>query len=74
MIKIPGLSSSQYAGRAIVMYGRSLMALEIAYSLGERGIEVIGCDDVDFTVLSFSRFVKKHSRTRRMTRIRKNLS
>ena len=59
MIKIPGLSSPQYAGRAIVMYGQSLMALEIAHSLGERGIEVIGCDDVDFTVLSFSRFVKK---------------
>ena len=52
MIKIPGLSSPQYAGRAIVMYGQSLMALEIAHSLGERGIEVIGCDDVDFTVLS----------------------
>lgn len=59
MIKIPGLSSPQYAGRAIVVYGRSLMALEIAHSLGERGIEVIECDDVDFTVLSFSRFVKK---------------
>ncbi|MCD8570516.1 MAG: ATP-grasp domain-containing protein [Alphaproteobacteria bacterium] len=50
---------SPHPGRAIVMYGRSLMALEIAHSLGERGIEVIGCDDVDFTVLSFSRFVNK---------------
>jgi predicted ATP-grasp superfamily ATP-dependent carboligase len=49
--------SEENKGRAIVMYGRSLMALEIAHSLGEQGIEVIGCDDVDFTVLSFSRFV-----------------
>jgi predicted ATP-grasp superfamily ATP-dependent carboligase len=48
-----------HPGRAIVMYGRSLMALEIAHSLGERGVEVIGCDDVDFTVLSFSRFVNE---------------
>ncbi|NCC22407.1 MAG: ATP-grasp domain-containing protein [Alphaproteobacteria bacterium] len=46
-------------GRAIVMYGRSLMALEIAHSLGQRGVEVIGCDDVDFTVLSFSRYVDR---------------
>ncbi len=39
------------------MYGRSLMSLVIAHSLGKRGIEVVGCDDVDFTVLSFSRYV-----------------
>ncbi len=36
------------------------MALTIAQSLGSRGIEVIGCDDVGLTVLSFSRFAKKH--------------
>jgi gamma-glutamyl-gamma-aminobutyrate hydrolase PuuD/predicted ATP-grasp superfamily ATP-dependent carboligase len=46
-------------GRAIVTYGRSLMALVIARSLHERGIEVIGCDDVGLTVLSFSRHVAK---------------
>jgi predicted ATP-grasp superfamily ATP-dependent carboligase len=45
-------------GRVIVTYGRSLMALTIAQSLGSRGVEVIGCDDVGLTVLSFSRFVK----------------
>jgi predicted ATP-grasp superfamily ATP-dependent carboligase len=45
-------------GRAIVTYGRSLMALTIAESLGRRGVEVIGGDDVGLTVLSFSRFTK----------------
>lgn len=44
-------------GRAIVTYGRSLMSLVIARSLHEQGIEVIGCDDVGMTVLSFSRHV-----------------
>lgn len=43
-------------GRAIVTYGRSLMALAIAESLGRRGVEVIGADDVGLTALSFSRF------------------
>lgn len=33
------------------------MALVIAHSLGKRGVEVIGCDDVELTVLAFSRFV-----------------
>lgn len=47
----------QARGRVIVTYGRSLMSLMIAQSLGRRGVEVIGCDDVDLTVLSFSRFV-----------------
>lgn len=45
-------------GRAIVTYGRSLMALTIAHSLGSRGVEVIGADDVGLTVLSFSRYAK----------------
>jgi predicted ATP-grasp superfamily ATP-dependent carboligase len=45
-------------GRVIVTYGRSLMALAIAESLGRRGIEVIGADDVGLTALSFSRFTK----------------
>ncbi len=44
-------------GRVIVTYGRSLMSLVIAQSLSRRGVEVIGCDDVDFTVLSFSNYV-----------------
>jgi predicted ATP-grasp superfamily ATP-dependent carboligase len=47
-------------GRVIVTYGRSLMALTVAHSLAARGVEVIGCDDIDFTVLSFSRQVTKH--------------
>ena len=41
------------AGRVILTYGRSLMALVIARSLAQRGVEIIGCDDVDLTVLSF---------------------
>jgi predicted ATP-grasp superfamily ATP-dependent carboligase len=52
--------SSLDRGRAIVTYGRSLMALTIAQSLGSRGVEVIGCDDVGLTALSFSRYAKKH--------------
>ncbi|WP_417794065.1 ATP-grasp domain-containing protein [Terasakiella pusilla] len=46
-------------GRVIVTYGRSLIALMIAQSLGSRGIDVIGCDDVALTVLSFSKCVSK---------------
>lgn len=42
-------------GRAIVTYGRSLMSLAIARSLHARGVEVIGCDDVGLTALSFSK-------------------
>ena len=48
-------------GRVIVTYGRSLIALMIAQSLGSRGVEIIGCDDIDMTVLSFSKFSKKHA-------------
>jgi predicted ATP-grasp superfamily ATP-dependent carboligase len=47
-------------GRVVVTYGRSLMALTIAQSLGSRGVEVIGCDDVGLTALSFSRYARKH--------------
>lgn len=46
-------------GRVIVTYGRSLIALMIAQSLGSRGVDVIGCDDVALTVLSFSKCVSK---------------
>jgi predicted ATP-grasp superfamily ATP-dependent carboligase len=49
-----------YNGRVILTYGRSLMALTAAHSLGRRGIEVVGCDDVDMTVLQFSRYTKKY--------------
>jgi predicted ATP-grasp superfamily ATP-dependent carboligase len=45
-------------GRAIVTYGRSLMSLTIAESLGSRGVEVIGGDDVGLTALSFSRYAR----------------
>lgn len=51
------LGEAPSAGRVIITYGRSLMALAIARSLDEHGVEVIGCDDVDMTVLSFSRHV-----------------
>lgn len=51
------VGDSQFKGRAIVTYGRSLISLVIARSLHERGIEVIGADDVGLTVLSFSKHV-----------------
>lgn len=51
--------ASSTAGRVILTYGRSLMALVIARSLAQRGVEVIGCDDVDLTVLSFSKHVQE---------------
>lgn len=46
-------------GRVLITYGRSLMAVTAAQSLGRRGVEVIGLDDVDFTALSFSKWVDK---------------
>lgn len=54
-------SSSRLAsGRAIVTYGRSLMSLAIARSLHARGVEVIGCDDVGLTALSFSKNISDY--------------
>jgi predicted ATP-grasp superfamily ATP-dependent carboligase len=47
-------------GRVIITYGRSLMALSAAHSLGKHGIEVIACDDVDMTVTQFSKYVDEH--------------
>ncbi|WP_425410724.1 ATP-grasp domain-containing protein [Hyphococcus sp.] len=47
-------------GRVIVTYGRSLMSLSIARSLHERGVEIIGCDDVGMTALSFSKSVSEY--------------
>jgi len=43
-------------GRVIIPYGRSLMALIAAHSLGRKGVEVITCDSIDFTVSSFSKY------------------
>lgn len=48
------------AARVIVTYGRSLMALTAAHSLGKRGVEVVGCDSVDMTVMNFSRYVSDY--------------
>ena len=53
------MSARRAPGRVILTYGRSLMALVIARSLAERGVEVIGCDDVALTVLSFSKHVQE---------------
>lgn len=47
-------------GRVIVTYGRSLMALTAAHSLHKRDIEVIGSDDVNMTVLSFSNTIEDY--------------
>jgi len=44
-------------GRVILTHGRSLLALAAAHSLGQRGLEVIGCDEMPMMALSFSRFV-----------------
>lgn len=57
ILGVPLSDEAPSAGRVIVTYGRSLMALAIARSLDEHGVEVIGCDDVNMTVLSFSRHV-----------------
>lgn len=47
-------------GRVILTYGRSLMALVAAQSLARRGIDVIGCDSIDLTVLQFSRYTTRN--------------
>ncbi len=53
------MDASKPPGRVILTYGRSLMALVIARSLSQRGVEVIACDDVGMTVCSFSRHVQE---------------
>jgi predicted ATP-grasp superfamily ATP-dependent carboligase len=45
-------------GRVILSHGRSLQSLAVAQSLAQHDIEVIGCDNVSLTVLSFSKYVK----------------
>lgn len=47
-------------GRVILPYSRSIIALVAAHSLGRKGVEVIGCDSVDFTVVSFSKYATDH--------------
>lgn len=54
------MSAKRIPGRVILTYGRSLMALVIARSLARRGVEVIGCDDVGMTVLTFSKHVQEN--------------
>lgn len=54
------MPSRKPIGRCVVTYGRSLMSLEIAHSLARQGVEVIGCDDVDLTVMAFSKDVKSN--------------
>lgn len=56
----PLMNTPRTPGRVILTYGRSLMALVIARSLAERGVEVIACDDVGMTVCSFSRHVQEN--------------
>jgi hypothetical protein len=56
---MPDSSDAPPVGRVILTYGRSLMALAIARALALRGVEVIGCDDVEGTVLSFSKHVQE---------------
>lgn len=53
------MNARRAPGRVIITYARSLMALVIARSLAERGVDVIACDDVDMTVCSFSRHVQE---------------
>lgn len=48
------------SGRVIVTYSRSLMSLVVARSLAARGVEIIGCDDVEFTALQFSKHCDSH--------------
>ncbi len=47
-------------GRVIITSGRSLMALAAAHSLGKRGLDIIGADCIQPTLLGFSKFVRKN--------------
>lgn len=53
-------NEQQKPGRVIISSGRSIMALVAAHSLGKRGIEIIGADCVEMTMLSFSKYVHKN--------------
>ncbi|NJM55865.1 MAG: ATP-grasp domain-containing protein [Verrucomicrobiae bacterium] len=47
-------------GRVIITDGRSVMSLTAAHSLFFKDIEVIGCDELDWTILRFSRYTKEY--------------
>lgn len=44
-------------GRVIMTYGRALITLAAAHSLGRKGVEIIGADNIELNLLSFSRYV-----------------
>ncbi|WP_421785169.1 ATP-grasp domain-containing protein [Hyphobacterium sp.] len=48
-------SKTEFKGRVVLTYGRSLMALSAAQVLHDHDIEVIGSDSLDLTVLQCSR-------------------
>lgn len=50
-------SEKTYKGTVVLTYGRSMMSLSAAASLRRYGVRVIGCDDVEMTVLNFSKHV-----------------
>ena len=50
----------KFKGRVIITYGRSVMALTAAHSLRMKNIEVIGCDDLNWTILSFSKYSSQY--------------
>ncbi len=45
-------------GTVVLTHARGLHALAAAQSLGRRGLRVYGCDEVPWTALSFSRYVR----------------
>lgn len=47
-------------GRVIITSSRNIMALAIARSLGEKGIEVIGADCIGMTLVAMSKFTSGH--------------
>lgn len=53
-------SNKNNKGRVLITSGRSLMALAAAQSLGKQGVEVIGSDCIEPTLLSFSKYVTKN--------------
>ncbi len=50
------MTTDNSQGRVVLTHGRSLMALAAAWSLGRRGVEVIGADDAPMNALTFSRY------------------
>lgn len=50
---------TQKKGRVIITSSRNLMALVIARSLGQRNIEIIAADCINYTMVSMSKYVQK---------------